>query len=457
MYGSQGNREGNSLHGQSAMEYLMTYGWAILIVAVVLGALYSLGIFNGSNFLGGTCVAAPGYLCSNPLMDTSGTLSFTYGYQGPNVTIEGFACTNSSVAPSLFSASGSSDLQPGQEESVSVSCPLPSGATIGTQFSGYLWVEYDQAGQDNLITQVATIRTSASIAGDQAVVVTSTGLAVFDAGSQTLLNTFTESGIGGNGYIAVNPSGSDAYVPSSDSENIYAVDLSSGTIVANILIGSGIQGVAANPQGGYVYVASGSLNDVSVIDTSNNVVVGTVSPSGASNLVEIAITPNGQVGYVSDNNDNRVDVFYTSNYVVEGTVGVQSGPSGIAVSTDGSKVFVANRYSGTVSVISTSNNIVISTINVQSDPIGVASAGGWEFVTNRGSGTISVINTTTLTVTGTDTSGVSNLWMAGSTTDGNYALIPGTGGVTIIKASTQAVTGTMVISGAVGGGAAGIP
>ncbi|MEM3661833.1 MAG: hypothetical protein QXG73_03325, partial [Candidatus Micrarchaeaceae archaeon] len=35
---------------QSAMEYLMTYGWAILIIAVVLGALYSLGIFNSTNF-----------------------------------------------------------------------------------------------------------------------------------------------------------------------------------------------------------------------------------------------------------------------------------------------------------------------------------------------------------------------------------------------------------------------
>ena len=31
------------------MEYLMTYGWAILIIAVVLGALYYLGVFNTSN------------------------------------------------------------------------------------------------------------------------------------------------------------------------------------------------------------------------------------------------------------------------------------------------------------------------------------------------------------------------------------------------------------------------
>ena len=35
---------------QSAMEYLMTYGWAILIIAVVLGALFSIGVFNPMSF-----------------------------------------------------------------------------------------------------------------------------------------------------------------------------------------------------------------------------------------------------------------------------------------------------------------------------------------------------------------------------------------------------------------------
>ena len=34
---------------QSAMEYLMTYGWAILAIAVVMVSLYSLGIFNLGN------------------------------------------------------------------------------------------------------------------------------------------------------------------------------------------------------------------------------------------------------------------------------------------------------------------------------------------------------------------------------------------------------------------------
>ncbi|MEE9573885.1 MAG: hypothetical protein V3W20_12600 [Candidatus Neomarinimicrobiota bacterium] len=38
------------MKGQSATEYLMTYGWAILIVIVVAMCLYLLGVFNPETF-----------------------------------------------------------------------------------------------------------------------------------------------------------------------------------------------------------------------------------------------------------------------------------------------------------------------------------------------------------------------------------------------------------------------
>jgi hypothetical protein len=38
--------------GQTAMEYLMTYGWAILIVIIVAAALYALGVFNPATYAG---------------------------------------------------------------------------------------------------------------------------------------------------------------------------------------------------------------------------------------------------------------------------------------------------------------------------------------------------------------------------------------------------------------------
>ena len=51
---------------QSAMEYLMTYGWAILIIAIVMVALFSLGILGGSP-LGTSCLAQSGYICQTPI------------------------------------------------------------------------------------------------------------------------------------------------------------------------------------------------------------------------------------------------------------------------------------------------------------------------------------------------------------------------------------------------------
>jgi Concanavalin A-like lectin/glucanases superfamily len=50
-------RDMQHFKSQSAMEYLMTYGWSILIIAVVLGALFQLGVFSSANF---TPKAQPG-------------------------------------------------------------------------------------------------------------------------------------------------------------------------------------------------------------------------------------------------------------------------------------------------------------------------------------------------------------------------------------------------------------
>ena len=40
------------MRGQTAVEYLMTYGWAILIILIVAGVLAYYGIFAPSGFLG---------------------------------------------------------------------------------------------------------------------------------------------------------------------------------------------------------------------------------------------------------------------------------------------------------------------------------------------------------------------------------------------------------------------
>jgi len=57
---------------QSAMEYLMTYGWAILIISIVLAALFQLGVFNPMAF---APKAQPGP-CQVFRPDGPGTISF---------------------------------------------------------------------------------------------------------------------------------------------------------------------------------------------------------------------------------------------------------------------------------------------------------------------------------------------------------------------------------------------
>ncbi len=162
---------------QSAMEYLMTYGWAILIIAIVLAALFSLGIFSSSSFTGTTCIASSGFLCSSPVW-TSGTLHVTLGQSTgtswTNVTF--FFVPAGTADPTSASAVSSSTYDIGELNGVSTSTnaiDLSSGQTVaitfdlngtptsysnapGTSATGALWVKYNVPSASALLSQIAT-------------------------------------------------------------------------------------------------------------------------------------------------------------------------------------------------------------------------------------------------------------------------------------------------------------
>ena len=58
---------------QAAMEFLMTYGWAILVVLVVIGALAYFGVLNPQNLLPEKCTLPMGLYCRDYLIDSTGT------------------------------------------------------------------------------------------------------------------------------------------------------------------------------------------------------------------------------------------------------------------------------------------------------------------------------------------------------------------------------------------------
>lgn len=50
---------------QAAMEFLMTYGWAILVVLVAIGALAYFGVLNPGKYLPSSCTVTPGISCED--------------------------------------------------------------------------------------------------------------------------------------------------------------------------------------------------------------------------------------------------------------------------------------------------------------------------------------------------------------------------------------------------------
>ena len=72
---------------QAAMEFLMTYGWAILVVLAAIAALAYFGVLSPEKFLPEKCILAPGLACvSHKVEPTKVTLVISNGL-GRTITI----------------------------------------------------------------------------------------------------------------------------------------------------------------------------------------------------------------------------------------------------------------------------------------------------------------------------------------------------------------------------------
>ena len=122
--------------------------------------------------------------------------------------------------------------------------------------------------------------------------------------------------------------------------------------------------------------------------------------------------------YVANQSDGTVSVIDAGTHTVTGTIAVGNQPTAVAVNATTGYVYVANQSDGTVSVIDATANTVTGTITVGNEPLGVAvnTTTGHVYVTHTDapsdpsappSGMVSVIDATTNAVTGTVTVGES--------------------------------------------------
>ena len=138
--------------GQAAMEFLMTYGWAILAAIIAIGVLAYFGVFSLRPSSIAT-VNAPWYVNAWNIQETTSEVSLEFRNNGGetleirNVSITGStpACTSSGYVDNI----SASDLK-----TVTITC---TGLNEGDAFRGNIAITYRKPGSTLDLTSSGSI------------------------------------------------------------------------------------------------------------------------------------------------------------------------------------------------------------------------------------------------------------------------------------------------------------
>ena len=134
--------------GQAALEFLMTYGWAILAVVIVVALLAAFGVFRpkAPNVCGHAGVIETGLTCPDLKVDSSGNVTLKIGNGfGEDITINAISVTLD-VAGSSYHCNNTFGviLEAGSEKIFVV--PNCGNLTAGSRFKGTVTVSYTRGG-----------------------------------------------------------------------------------------------------------------------------------------------------------------------------------------------------------------------------------------------------------------------------------------------------------------------
>jgi hypothetical protein len=135
---------------QSALEYLTTYGWAILILSVVIAALAALGIFNPNQFVTQECLMPADFSCVTYFLYSNGimALQLQQSLQYPvNVTSIGCSQNSTPATPNISNPPSNQIYMPIESTyNFSIQCKQSAGGnyigTPGGLFQGYVGINF---------------------------------------------------------------------------------------------------------------------------------------------------------------------------------------------------------------------------------------------------------------------------------------------------------------------------
>jgi hypothetical protein len=133
------------MKGQTAVEYLMTYGWAILIILIVAGVLAYYGIFAPAGFLGPTARGFGQIQVLNPwsITATTGSISLNLGNRvGETITLDSVSYV---IDGNPYTTTiPSTTLSSGENGVVTATGIVPiSGATAGETYTATVTIAYN--------------------------------------------------------------------------------------------------------------------------------------------------------------------------------------------------------------------------------------------------------------------------------------------------------------------------
>ena len=138
------------VRGQSAIEYLTTYGWAVLILLVVIAALFWLGVINPKSVLQSSCLLPADMSCRAYIINTEGYVAIDLGQAtGHPINITHFRCTaarnptpNALSNPLVIVNGDHRLITDGSQRCYESNDIDPAVGNAGNQYKGKIFIEY---------------------------------------------------------------------------------------------------------------------------------------------------------------------------------------------------------------------------------------------------------------------------------------------------------------------------
>lgn len=151
----------NNKRGQAAMEFLMTYGWAILAAIIAIGVLAYFGVFSPGKYVTGSAVSNPPFYI-NAWNVQAVAESLGNGHSGVTLELrnnggEDYLIQSVTVANCgtvAYTSPGQSILA-GATSTIVVDCGATTGLTAGNTFKGDLTIVY-RKGQNSQVDLTST-------------------------------------------------------------------------------------------------------------------------------------------------------------------------------------------------------------------------------------------------------------------------------------------------------------